>query len=89
MINISLSTVNNLNHLMIIMQYFKFIIKLFLKFLISLIILIKINNIVIKSHKDDSDDNNNFRHTCTIAVFLLVRLFYLLIHLLNYLFKFV
>ena len=43
-INISLSAVNDLNHLMIIMQYFKFIVKLFLKSLISLMILTKINN---------------------------------------------
>ena len=43
-INISLSTVNNLNHLMTVIQHFKLIIKLFLKFLISLMILIKIND---------------------------------------------
>ena len=44
-ININLNAANDLNHLMTVMQYFKFIIKFFLKFLISLMILIKINNI--------------------------------------------
>ena len=44
MININFSVMNDLNCLMIMMQYFKFIIKLFLKFLTLLMILIKINN---------------------------------------------
>ena len=44
-INISLNIINDLNHLMITIQCFKFIIKLFSKFLISLMILIKINDI--------------------------------------------
>ena len=35
---------SNLNYLMTVIQYFKFIIKLFLKFLISLIILTEIND---------------------------------------------
>ena len=39
------------------------------------------------SHGGDNDDDSNSRHVCTIAVFLLVRLLYLLIHLLNYLFR--
>ena len=43
-INISLSAVNDLNHLMTAIQCFEFIIKLFLKFLISLMILIEIND---------------------------------------------
>ena len=44
-ININLSIMNNLNHLITTIQYFKFIAKLFLKFLISSMILIKINDI--------------------------------------------
>ena len=43
---------------------------------------------MIKSHENDSNDND-FKHACIIAVFLLVRLFYLLIHILNYLFRFI
>ena len=43
-INISFNITSNLNHLMIVIQYFKLIIKNFLKFLILLMILIKINN---------------------------------------------
>ena len=43
--------------------------------------------VVTKSHKDDSNDDGDFRHACTIAVFLLIRLFYIFIHSLNYLFK--
>ena len=39
-----------------------------------------------KSHENDNDDSD-FKHACIIAVFLLVRLFYLLIHSLNYLFR--
>ena len=39
---------------------------------------------VIELHKNDDDNNNNFKHVCIIAVFLLVKLLYLLIHLLNY-----
>ena len=39
-----------------------------------------------KSHEDDSDDSD-FKHVCIIAVFLLVRLLYLLIHSLDYLFR--
>ena len=44
-ININLSITNDLNCLMTVMQYFKFIVKFFLKFLILLMILIKINDI--------------------------------------------
>ena len=39
-----------------------------------------------KSHEDDSDDDG-FKHACIIAVFLLVKLLYLLIHSLDYLFR--
>ena len=43
-----------------------------------------------ESHEDDNkDDNNNdsdFKHACTITVFLLISFLYSLIHLLNYLF---
>ena len=41
---------------------------------------------MIKSHENDND-NNDFKYVCIIAVFLLIRFFYLFIHLLNYLFK--
>ena len=44
-------------------------------------------NYVIKSYKNDSNDDNDFKHACIIAVFLLIKLFYLLIHSLNYLFR--
>ena len=40
-----------------------------------------------ESHEGDSDGDVDSRHACTITVFLLVRLLYLLIHSLNYLFK--
>ena len=39
-----------------------------------------------KSHESDSDDDD-FKHVCMIAVFLLIRLLYLFIHSLNHLFK--
>ena len=41
---------------------------------------------MIKSHENDNDDSD-FKHVCIIAVFLLVRLLYLLIHSLDYLFR--
>ena len=41
---------------------------------------------MIKSHENDNDDND-FKHACIIAVFLLIRFFYLLIHSLDYLFR--
>ena len=41
---------------------------------------------MIKSHESDNDDNN-FKHVCIITVFLLVKLFYLFIHSLDYLFR--
>ena len=41
---------------------------------------------MIKLH-ENNNDNNDFKHICIIAVFLLVKLLYLLIHLLDYLFK--
>ena len=44
---------------------------------------------MIKSHKNDNDDDNDFKHACIITVFLLIKLLYLHIHLLNYLFKFI
>ena len=43
---------------------------------------------MIKSHENDSD-NDDFKHACMIAVFLLIRLFYLFIHLLDHLFRFI
>ena len=45
-------------------------------------------SVVTESHEGDSS-GNNFKHVCTIAVFLLVKLLYLLIHSLNYLFRFI
>ena len=44
--------------------------------------------VVTESHEDSSGDDDS-RHACIIAVFLLVKLLYLLIHSLNYLFKFI
>ena len=49
----------------------------------------KKRNYVIKFHKNNSNNNSNFKHVYTIAVFLLVKFFYLFIHLLDYLFKFI
>ena len=43
---------------------------------------------MIKLHKNDNDDDD-FKHVCMIAVFLLIRLLYLFIHLLNHLFRFI
>ena len=45
--------------------------------------------VVIRLHENDSDNDSHFRHAYTIAVFLLIKLFYLFIFLLNYLFKFI
>ena len=47
-----------------------------------------IANSVTESHEGGSGDSDS-RHVCMIAVFLLVRLFYLLIHSLNHLFRFI
>ena len=50
---------------------------------------------MIKLHKNendnDNDDDNNseFTHACIIIIFFLINLLYLLIHSLNYLFKFI
>ena len=41
---------------------------------------------VTESHEGDSDDDGS-KHVCIIAVFLLVRLLYLLIHSLDHLFR--
>ena len=41
---------------------------------------------MIKSHENDNNDSD-FKHACIIAVFLLVRLLYLFIHSLDYLFR--
>ena len=45
-------------------------------------------HVVMKSHEGDSDDSDS-KHACMIAVFLLVRFLYLLIHSLDHLFKFI
>ena len=43
-----------------------------------------------ENDNDDDDDNDNeFTHACTITIFFLIDLFYSLIHLLNYLLKFI
>ena len=42
---------------------------------------------MIKSHENDNDDDNEFMHACIIIVFLLIRLLYSLIHLINCLFQ--
>ena len=39
-----------------------------------------------KSHENDNNDSD-FKSACIITVFLLIKLLYSLIHLLNYLFK--
>ena len=44
---------------------------------------------MIKSHKDDSNDDSEFMHAYTIIVFLLIKFLYSLIHLINYLFQFI
>ena len=41
-----------------------------------------------ESHEDGSGDSGS-KHVCIITVFLLVKLLYLLIHSLNYLFRFI
>ena len=41
---------------------------------------------MIRSHEDDNDDDD-FKHACIITIFLLVKLLYLLIHSLDYLFR--
>ena len=40
-----------------------------------------------KSHEDGSDDDSEFMHACIIIVFLLIRLLYSSIHLINCLFQ--
>ena len=42
-----------------------------------------------KSHEDSSDGDSEFMHACTIIVFLLIRLLYSLIHLIDCLFQFI
>ena len=44
---------------------------------------------MIKSHEDDSDGDSEFMHACTIVLFLLIKFFYSLIHLLNHLLQFI
>ena len=46
------------------------------------------NDVVTESHEDDSDDDDS-KHVCMTVIFLLIRLLYLFIHSLNYLFKFI
>ena len=53
------------------------------------IIFKKKKNYVIKLHENDNNNNDDFKHVCTITVFLLIKLFYLFIHSLDYLFKFI
>ena len=67
---------------------------------IKIIIIFYLNNVntennvfkkkyVIKSHENDNDNDDDFKHVCIITIFLLIKLFYLLIFSLNYLFKFI
>ena len=42
---------------------------------------------MIKSHENDSNDDNEFMHACIIIIFLLIRLLYSLIYLINCLFQ--
>ena len=44
------------------------------------------DDVVTESHEGDNDDNGS-KHVCIIAVFLLIKLLYLLIHSLDYLFR--
>ena len=44
---------------------------------------------MIKSHENDSDDDSEFMHVCIIVVFLLIRLLYSLIYLIDCLFQFI
>ena len=48
----------------------------------------KKKNYVIKSHENDNNDDD-FKHVHIITVFLLIKFFYLFIHSLNYLFRFI
>ena len=43
--------------------------------------------VVMKSHEDDSDSDDEFMHACIIVIFLLIKLLYSLIHLINCLFQ--
>ena len=63
-------------------------IMIFIIFINSLILFNSvriIEDVVIKSHEDDSNDDSEFMHACTIIVFLLIKFLYSLIHLLNHL----
>ena len=45
--------------------------------------------ILTELHENDSDDDSDSRHVCTITVFLPVKFLYLLIYSLDYLFRFI
>ena len=47
----------------------------------------KKKNYVIKLHKNNDDDNDNFKYACIITIFLLIKFLYILIHSLDYLFR--
>ena len=47
------------------------------------------NNVVMKLHEDGNDDGSEFMHACIIIIFLLIKLFYSLIYLLNHLLQFI
>ena len=51
--------------------------------------LYKIICVVIKSHENGSNDDGEFMHACIIIVFLLIKLHYSSIHLINCLFQFI
>ena len=44
---------------------------------------------MMKSHEDNSNDDDEFMHVCIIIVFLLIKFLYSLIHLINCLFQFI
>ena len=53
------------------------------------VILKFIKHVVIKSHENDSDGDNEFMHACIIVIFLLIKLLYSSIHLIDCLFQFI
>ena len=44
---------------------------------------------MIRSHESDNDDDDKFMHTYIIIIFLLIKLHYSLIHLIDCLFQFI
>ena len=44
-------------------------------------------SVMTKSHENDSNGDSEFMHVCTIIIFLLIKLLYSLIHLIDCLFQ--